>query len=145
MRALVASFEAWGGAPREWVFDNPRTIRASPAAKDGRLREATAEFVTPAVLVVDEVGYLHHANDATNVLFGVVDQRYLRKRPIIRTTNKRLKDWSEVLHDPDLAEVILDRILERGTHISLGGPSWRRKHLPETDDIEPTRPPASAP
>jgi transposase len=29
VRALVASFEAWGGAPREWVFDNPRTIRAS--------------------------------------------------------------------------------------------------------------------
>lgn len=27
--ALVATFEAWGGAPREWVFDNPRTIRAS--------------------------------------------------------------------------------------------------------------------
>ena len=29
VRGLVATFEAWGGAPREWVFDNPRTIRAS--------------------------------------------------------------------------------------------------------------------
>jgi DNA replication protein DnaC len=117
----------------------------SAAARDGRLREATAEFVAPAVLVVDEVGYLHHANDAANVLFGVVDQRYLRKRPIILTTNKRLADWGDVLHDPDLAEVILDRILERGTHISLGGPSWRRKHLPETADIEPPKPPAGGP
>jgi hypothetical protein len=136
IRALVAAFEAWGGAPREWVFDNPRTIRA--AAKVGRLREATAEFVAPAVLVVDEVGYLHHADDAANVLFGVVDQRYLRKRPIVLTTNKRLKDWGDVLHNPDLAEVILDRILERGTHIALGGPSWRRKHLPETEDVDAT-------
>lgn len=29
VRSLVSTFEAWGGAPREWVFDNPRTIRAS--------------------------------------------------------------------------------------------------------------------
>lgn len=29
VRSLVATFAAWRGAPREWVFDNPRTIRAS--------------------------------------------------------------------------------------------------------------------
>jgi DNA replication protein DnaC len=108
----------------------------SAAAKQGRLRDATAEFVAPHVLVIDEVGYLHHADDAANVLFGVVDQRYLRKRPIILTTNKRLSAWGEVLHDPDLAEVILDRILERGVHLSLGGPSWRRRHLPESTEAE---------
>ena len=113
----------------------------SAAAKQGRLREATAEFVAPDVLVVDEVGYLHHADDAANVLFGVIDQRYLRKRPIVLTTNKPLKDWGDVLHDPDLAEVILDRILERGTHMKLGGPSWRRKHLPETEDVDAPSPP----
>ena len=49
------------------------------------------------------------------------------------TTNKRLRDWGQVLHDRDLAEVILDRVLERGELIALGGPSWRTKHLdPET-------------
>jgi hypothetical protein len=38
-----------------------------------------------------------------------------------------------VLHDPDLAEVILDRVLERGQHIALGGRSYRTQHLdPET-------------
>jgi DNA replication protein DnaC len=103
----------------------------SAAAREGRLREATAAFVSPDVLVVDEVGYLHHANDAANVLFGVVDQRYLRRRPLVLTTNKPLQAWGEVLHDADLAEVILDRILERGTHIALGGPSWRRRHIPD--------------
>ncbi len=50
-----------------------------------------------------------------------------------------------MLHDPDLAEVILDSILERGTHISLDGASGRRKHLPEIDDIEPTKQPAGVP
>ncbi len=72
----------------------------SAAAKQGRLREATAAFVAPDVLVVDEVGYLHHADDAADVLFGVVDQRYLRKRPIVLTTNKPLKEWGDVLQTP---------------------------------------------
>jgi DNA replication protein DnaC len=40
------------------------------------------------VLVIDEIGYLHHAEDAANVLFGVVDQRYLARKPMIFTTNK---------------------------------------------------------
>jgi DNA replication protein DnaC len=105
------------------------------ASRAGRLREATAAWVEPHVLVIDEVGYLNHAEDAANVLFGVVDQRYLARKPMIFTTNKRLREWGQVLHDRDLAEVILDRVLERGEHIPLGGPSWRTKHLdPETLD-----------
>jgi DNA replication protein DnaC len=108
------------------------------ASRAGRLREATAAWVEPHVLVIDEVGYLNHAQDAANVLFGVVDQRYLERRPMVFTTNKSLRAWGQVLHDPDLAEVILDRVLERGEHIKLGGPSWRTKHLdPETTDVDP--------
>jgi DNA replication protein DnaC len=103
------------------------------ASRAGRLREATAAWVEPDVLVIDEVGYLNHAADAANVLFGVVDHRYLARKPMVFTTNKKLRAWGDVLHDRDLAEVILDRVLERGQHIALGGPSWRTKHLdPET-------------
>lgn len=103
------------------------------ASRAGQLREATAAWVEPHVLVIDEVGYLHHAPDAANVLFGVVDQRYLARKPMIFTTNKKLRAWGEVLHDADLAEVILDRVLEQGEHIRLGGPSWRtRNQDPET-------------
>lgn len=116
------------------------------ASRQGRLREATAAWVEPHVLVIDEVGYLHHAQDAANVLFGVVDRRYLDRKPMVFTTNKGLRAWGGVLHDPDLAEVILDRVLERGEHIVLGGPSWRTKHqdpdslgLNETDDPETIR------
>lgn len=99
------------------------------ASRAGRLRDATAEWVVPDVLIVDEVGYLHHAEDAANVLFGVVDRRYLQKKPLVFTTNKKLREWGQVLHDPDLAAVILDRVLERGDHILLGGRSWRTKHV----------------
>ncbi len=99
------------------------------ASRAGRLREATAAWVEPHVLVIDEIGYLNHADDAANVLFGVVDHRYIARKPMIFTTNKKLRDWGQVLHDRDLAGVILDRVLERGEQIVLGGGSWRTKHL----------------
>jgi DNA replication protein DnaC len=99
----------------------------SNASRQGRLREATAAYVDPAVLVCDEVGYLHHADDAANVLYSVVDLRYLKRRPVVFTTNKPLSQWGSVLHDSELAEAILDRVLERGVHIELGGKSWRTK------------------
>lgn len=108
------------------------------ASSAGGLREATAAYVAPDVLVIDEIGYLHHANDAANVLYGVVDQRCTRRRPIVFTTNKPLKQWGWVLHDNDLAEALLDRVLERGTHVELkGARSWRSKDLDLTMDPPP--------
>ncbi|HZD04634.1 MAG TPA: hypothetical protein VE173_06945 [Longimicrobiales bacterium] len=35
----------------------------------------------------------------------------------------------QVLHDGDLAEAILDRVLERRTHFTLRGSSYRTSHL----------------
>lgn len=54
---------------------------------------------------------------------------YLKRRPMIFTTNKPVEAWGKVLHDPDLAEAILDRVLERGRVIQLRGPSYRTRHL----------------
>ena len=82
------------------------------------------------MLVIDEVGYLSYGPDAANVLFQVVNDRYLHQRPLIFTTNKPLAAWGRVLHDPDLAEAILDRVLERGRHIELRGRSYRTRHAP---------------
>src|SRR4029077_16033925 len=75
------------------------------------------------------VGYLTYGQDAANVLFHVVNERHLRKRPMIFTTNKPLSEWGKVLHDEDLAAAILDRVLERGRFIPLDGPSGRTRHL----------------
>ncbi len=111
----------------------------SSAAHQGRLEEALEPFVHPAVLVIDEIGYHSYAADAANVLYRVVNDRYLKRRPMILTTNKPLAAFGQVLHDGDLAEAILDRVLERGTHFVLRGRSYRTRHLktkeepPETE------------
>ena len=101
----------------------------SRASRDGRLSDALDAYVHPHLLVVDEVGYLTYGPDAANVLFHVVNDRHLRKRSMLFTTNKPLSAWGRVLHDADLAAAIVDRVLERGRLLQLDGPSLRTKHL----------------
>jgi DNA replication protein DnaC len=102
----------------------------SDATRSGNFREALAEYVHPTVLAVDEVGYLTYRQDAANVLFHVVNERHIRKRPIVFTTNKSpFTEWGDVLHDHDLANAIVDRTLERGRFIVLDGPSYRTRHI----------------
>jgi len=101
----------------------------SREAGKGRLRHALAGYVQPDVLVIDEVGYLAYGPDAANVLYHLVNARHLKKRAIVLTTNKHPKTWGSVLHDTDLAEAIVDRILERGRIVRLDGPSLRTRHV----------------
>ncbi|MBP1600221.1 MAG: Mobile element protein [Acidobacteria bacterium] len=110
----------------------------SNAGNKGRLHEVLETYTHPHVLIVDEVGYLSYGPDAANVLYHVVNDRHIRKRPMVFTTNKAFVDWGSVLHDSDLAETILDRVLERGRWITLDGPSGRTKHLKSETSIAPT-------
>jgi hypothetical protein len=101
----------------------------SAAFRAGELTQALPAYTHPAVLVVDEVGYLTYGTDAANMLFHVVNERHRRHRSMIFTTNKSLKAWGGVLHDDDLAQAIIDRVLERGRLLRLDGPSVCTLHV----------------
>jgi len=110
----------------------------SNASAKGLLHQSLSTYTRPHVLVIDEIGYLSYGPDAANVLFHVVNDRHLRKRPMIFTTNKPLSEWGKVLHDEDLAAAILDRILERGRFLPLDGPSGRTRHL-NLEEVSPSK------
>ncbi|MFZ6004642.1 MAG: IS21-like element helper ATPase IstB, partial [Actinomycetota bacterium] len=122
-RAIQNGFDAYFVTAAALIDDLSRASRA------GRLAEAIQRYTHPHVLVIDEVGYLTYGTDAANVLFHVVNDRHLRRRSMIFTTNKPLSAWGRVLHDEDLAAAIVDRVLERGRLIELDGPSMRTRHL----------------
>lgn len=124
-RAIQNGFEA-----RFTVADELIGALAGAALR-GQLDEALEPYVHPHVLVIDELGYQSYVADAANVLFRVISQRHLRRRSTIVTTNKPLAALGQVLHDGDLAEAILDRLLERGTHYVLRGRSYRTRHQKE--------------
>jgi DNA replication protein DnaC len=131
-RAIQNGFEARFTTADQLIGD------LSKAAAQGRLEEAIEPYVHPHVLVIDELGYQSYAPDAANVLYRVVNDRYLRRRPMLFTTNKPLAALGQVLHDGDLAEAILDRLLDRGTHFILRGRSYRTRNQKreEVADIE---------
>lgn len=104
------------------------------AAREGKLEEALLAYVVPDVLVIDELGYLSYGPDAANCLFQIVDRRYLKRKPIVITSNKEPATWGGVLHDPDLAEAIVDRLQEQGEIIRLKGKSYRRRNTNETTE-----------
>ena len=131
-RAIQNGFETFCTTAAELIED------LSNAGRKGQLQESLLTYTHPHVLVVDEVGYLTYGQDAANVLFHVVNDRHLRKRPMIFTTNKPLSEWGKVLHDEDLAAAILDRILERGRLIHLDGPSGRTRHINFDDALPAT-------
>jgi DNA replication protein DnaC len=58
----------------------------SNASKRGSLQESLTTYTRPHALIIDEVGYLTYGPEAANVLFHVVNDRHLRKRPMIFTT-----------------------------------------------------------
>lgn len=104
------------------------------AARGDTLEQTLAEYVAPDVLVIDELGYLSYGPDAANSLFQVVDRRNLRKKPIVITSNKEPSAWGQVLHDPDLAEAIVDRLEEHGEILRLKGKSYRRRRSSTPDE-----------
>lgn len=138
-RAIQNGFEA--------RFTTAATLieELSNAARTGRLADTLHAYTHPHVLVIDEIGYLSLRDNAANVLFQVVNERYLQRKPMLFTTNKPLAAWGQVLHDPDLAEAILDRALERGRHIELRGPSYRTRHLQKKEKITSDASPSLVP
>ena len=122
-RAIQNGFDALFVTAAELIDDLSAAFRA------GGLAEALARYVSPDVLVVDEVGYLTYGTDAANMLYHVVNDRHRRRRSMVFTSNKHPDAWGGVLHDEDLAQAIVDRVLERGRWLKLDGPSIRTRHL----------------
>lgn len=104
--------------------DLVRKLRAAEAT--ARFNRQLAVFLRPAVLVVDEVGYLPLDRAEANMVFQLVSRRYERGTMII-TSNKSFAEWGAVLGDDVLATAILDRLLHHCDVLSINGPSYRLK------------------
>jgi DNA replication protein DnaC len=122
-RAIQNGFDALFVTAAEFIDDLSRAFR------EGDFASALARYTRQGLLVVDEIGYLTYGTDAANMIFHVVNDRHRRKRAMIFTTNKPLTAWRRVLHYEDLAQAIIDRILERSRLLTLDGPSLRTRHL----------------
>jgi DNA replication protein DnaC len=83
-------------------------------------------YSQPALLVVDEVGYLSYDSRAADLLFQVVGRRY-EKKSLALTTNLPFSDWPSVFPNAATAVALIDRLVHHAEIISIEGTSYRRR------------------
>lgn len=111
------------------AVDIINTLAAAQAA--GQLKREFHRYLKPAVLIVDELGYLPIDKHGADLLFQIISQRYERA-PIVITTNRAYKHWSQIFNnDSTLTSAILDRVLHHAETVIIEGQSFRMK-----DEIE---------
>jgi DNA replication protein DnaC len=115
--------------------DLVRQLRLAEAT--GRFAKKLQTYLRPAVLVIDEVGYLPLGREEANMVFQLVSRRYERGS-IILTSNKAFSEWGQVFSDEVLATAILDRLLHHCDVIAINGPSYRLKDRMTLTTTTPT-------
>ena len=94
----------------------------SPRALERRLRH----YARPALLCVDEVGYLAYDARAADLLFEVVNRRYEQKSIVI-TTNLAFSDWPSVFPNASCVTALIDRLTHHADICLIEGQSFRRR------------------
>ena len=104
----------------------------------GRLKQRLKTLMHPALLVVDEIGYLSVTPNGARLFFQLVNIRYGRASTVL-TANKGFEHWGEILHDEVMAAALLDRLLHRCHIVNIRGNSYRmRRHMELSKSIHPT-------
>ena len=100
----------------------------SKAEREGKLAQRIAFITRPALLIIDEVGYLPVQKGGANLFFQLVNARYERGA-VILTSNRGFSEWGEVFGDNVVAAALLDRLLHHAIVIEIAGNSYRlREH-----------------
>ena len=116
----------------------------SKAEREGKLAQRIAFITRPALLIIDEVGYLPVQKGGANLFFQLVNARYERGA-VILTSNRGFSEWGEVFGDTVVAAALLDRLLHHAIVIEIAGNSYRlREHARLVPD-NLRLPPVSAP
>jgi len=107
-------------------------INNSTAAQAaGRLKQELRKYYKPALVILDELGYLPIDKTGANLLFQIISHRY-EQGSLIITTNKAYKDWPEIFNnDSTLTSALLDRLLHHTETVVIQGKSYRMKETIE--------------
>ena len=90
------------------------------------------KYLNAALLIIDELGFEPMTREEASLFFRLVTYRYGRGSILI-TTNKAIRDWTELLAgDEALTAAILDRLLHKAHVLNIKGRSYRLRDLEST-------------
>ncbi len=80
----------------------------------------------PALLVVDEIGYLPVSQDGAVLFFQLINARHERASTVL-TSNKGFEERGGVLGDEIMAAALIDRLLHHCHIVNIRGNSYRMR------------------
>ena len=92
----------------------------------GRLGQRLKTLTHPAVLVVDEIGYLPITRNGAMLFFQLMTRRYETASTLL-TSNKSFEEWGEVFGDDVMAAALIDRLLHHCHIVNIRGNSYRMR------------------
>jgi len=112
----------------------------------GQLARRLRVLSHPALLIVDEIGYLPVSRDGAVLFFQLINARYEHAATVL-TSNKGFEEWGTILGDEVMAAALIDRLMHHCHVVNIRGNSYRmREHSDLLHTIGPRgddRPPKS--
>jgi DNA replication protein DnaC len=114
------------------LFTTAATMLNDLAAQDGdnALRRRLKHYAKPALLIIDEVGYLSYSNRHADLLFEIINRRYEQRSTLV-TTNRPFSEWNEVFPNAACVVSLIDRLVHHSEIIAIEGDSYRMKEAQE--------------
>lgn len=96
------------------------------AQQEYRLNKLEKQWLSPHLVIIDELGYVPFNKVGAELLFQFFSARYERGSVII-TTNLEFPKWTEVFIDEQMTAALLDRLTHKAHIINMNGESFRFK------------------
>lgn len=118
---------------REWCLRGRRVLYTTAAAlvqnlliskRDLMLNQFIKRLDKYEALIIDDISYIPHSRDETDVLFVLLAERY-EMRSVIITSNLVFSQWDTIFKDPMTTKAAIDRLVHHCTILELPGPSGR--------------------
>jgi DNA replication protein DnaC len=96
------------------------------AEADHSLLKKLHYYQSPALLAVDEIGYLPLGTQGSNLFFQVISARHEKSSTII-TTNLPFAEWGKIFDSTTVATAIADRLVYNSEVLIMEGTSYRKR------------------
>lgn len=111
----------------EWCQRGRKVLYTSAAAlvqdllaakRDLKLNELIKKLDGYEALLIDDISYVPHTKDETDVLFVLLAARY-ETRSVVVTSNLVFSSWGEIFKDAMTTKAAIDRLVHHGTILEL--------------------------
>ena len=98
------------------------------AQVSGQLTRRIRTLSFPALMIIDEIGYLPISRTGAMLFFQLMSRRYEHASTVL-TSNKPFDEWGDIFGDEMMAAALIDRLVHHCHIVNIRGNSYRmREH-----------------